>query len=211
MKRFQEDFPTLLSGFNLETLESHSSSIFGLSSDLTLNYFNPAWFQFAMENNGEPAISERFGLGTYVGNAIDGTARDYYLDVYQTILQEGRVWHHDYECSSPQKFRIYHQSVYPLFNSSGMVIVNSLVREQLFDGITRSPSPPIKMLYTQETGFITQCSNCRRVQRATQQDVWDWVPAWIEQMPENTSHSICDLCFEYYYEFKYSVKKSVEP
>ena len=86
MNRFQEDFPALLSGFNLETLESHPSSIFGLSSDLTLNYFNPAWFQFAAENDGEPAISERFGLGTYIGNAIDGTARDYYLEVYQTIL-----------------------------------------------------------------------------------------------------------------------------
>jgi hypothetical protein len=207
MKRFYEDFHVLLNGFNFETLENDSNSIFGLSTDLTFNYLNPAWFSFSEKNEGEPAISERFGLGTHIGDALSGSARDYYLDIFQRVLQKGEVWHHDYECSSPKKFRLYHQSVYPLYNRSGLVIVNSLVTEQPFDESLRRSYPPIMNLYTQETGFIIQCSNCRRVQRAPKQDVWDWVPVWIENMPENTSHSICPICFEYYYEFKYPSKK----
>jgi len=207
MKRFYEDFSALLNGFSLETLENDPNSVFGLSIDLTLNYLNPAWFDFAAENKGEPAISERFGLGTYIGDALSGSARDYYLDVFSKILQKGEVWHHDYECSTPDEFRLYHQSVYPLYSRSGLVIVNSLVTEQPHDEASRRSYPPVGKLYTQETGFITQCCNCRRVQRAPQQNVWDWVPAWIEHMPENTSHSFCQICYEYYYEFKYPGKK----
>jgi hypothetical protein len=203
MKRLSDDFSGLLNCFNLETLENDPNSIFGLSTDLTLNYLNPGWFNFAKENDGEPAISDRFILGTHIGDSINGLARDYYLDVFQSILQTGKVWHHDYECSSPEKFRIYHQSVYPLYNRSGLVIVNSLVKEQPHDANSKMPHHPIKKLYTQKTGFINQCSNCRRVQRTSQQDVWDWVPAWVEQMPKNTSHNFCPICYEYYFEFKY--------
>lgn len=207
MKRIHDDFSDLLDGFKLETLESDANSVFGLSRDLTVNYLNPAWFRFAKENHGEPAISERFGLGSYIGDALDGSAKEYYLDAFSTVLQSGEVWHHDYECSSARTFRLYHQSVYPLHNRSGLVAINSLVTEHTFDESVRSSCPPIQERYTQETGFITQCSNCRRVQRAPRLDVWDWVPAWVERMPENTSHSFCQICFDYYYESKYLRKK----
>lgn len=203
MKRFHDDFTSLLIGFNIGTLENDSNSIFGLSTDLTFNYMNPGWFSFAKENDGEPAISEKCILGSHIGDSISGPARDYYLEIFQSILHTGDVWHHDYECSSPEKFRIFHQSVYPLYNLKGLVVVNSLVKEHPHDTHSIIPHQPIKKLYTQETGFISQCSNCRRVKRATQADVWDWVPAWVKQMPENTSHTFCQICYEYYYEFKY--------
>jgi hypothetical protein len=203
MKRFDEDFFELLNCFKLETLENDTNSVFGLSTDLCINYLNPAWFVFSQENDGEPDISERFGLGTYIGEALSGSARDYYLDAFQRILQKGAVWHHDYECSSPDRFRLYHQSVYPLYKRQGLVIVNSPVTEQLFNESFRILCPATTNLYTQETGFIVQCSNCRRVQSTTRQDVWDWVPALVKDMPANTSHSFCPMCFEYYYEFRY--------
>ena len=203
MERFHEDFASLLNGFNLETLEKDANPIFGLSADLTLNYLNPAWFTFAAENEGEPAISDRFHLGTDIGVAMIGSARDYYLDIFQKIIQTGEVWHHDYECSSPEKFRIYHQAVYPLYNRCGLISVNSLVKEEPHGESSRKTCPPIVKIYTQDTGFITQCSNCRRAQRATQPEVWDWVPAWVARIPKNCSHSFCPICFEYYYLFRY--------
>lgn len=211
MKRFHEDFASLLKGFNLETLEMDANPIFGLATNLTLNYLNPAWFTFATENEGEPAISEKFHLGADIGGAMIGSARDYYLDIFQKIIQTGEVWHHDYECSSPEKFRIYHQAVYPLHNHCGLISVNSLVKEESHDETARKACPPIVKIYTQDTGFITQCSNCRRVQRAAQQEVWDWVPAWVAHIPENCSHSFCQICFEYYYLFKYPRRPIVEP
>lgn len=208
MKRFHEDFVSLLNGFNLETLEKDQNAIFGLSTDLSLNYLNPAWFTFAAENEGEPAISEKFHLGSHIGVAMNGAARDYYLDIFQKILRTGEVWHHDYECSSPDKFRIYHQAVYPLYDRRGLISVNSLVKEEPHDEISRKPCPPSKEIYTHPTGFIAQCSNCRRVQRATQDALWDWVPAWVAQMPDNCSHTFCPICFEYYYLCKYPRRTS---
>ncbi len=203
MKRFHDDFSACLKGFNFETLENDPNSVYGLSADLTLNYLNPGWFRFAKENDGEPVISERFALGTPIGDSMAGSVRGYYLEVFQGLLQSGDVWHHDYECSSPETHRLFHQSVYPLYNRSGLIIVNSLVKEQPHDADARPSCLPARHLYTKETGFISQCSNCRRVQRASE-DVWDWVPAWIKNMPDNTSHSLCQLCFEYYYECKYT-------
>lgn len=203
MKRYPDDFPALLTGFSLETLENEPNAVYGLSANLTLNYLNPGWFDFARKNEGEPAISERFVLGTHIGEAMTGPVRDFYLEAFQGVLQSGKVWHHDYECSTPQIFRTFHQSVYPLYNRSGLVIVNSLVTAQSHDLVSRKPCQPIMKLYLKETGFITQCCNCRRVQRANAEDVWDWVPEWVEHMPANTSHTFCQICFEYYYQFKY--------
>lgn len=202
MKRFDEDFPSSLDGFNFETLEKNPCSIYGLTKDLSLNYFNPSWFQFSQANGGEPDISERFGLGTYVGETIVGPAKDYYLEVFKGILQTGKVWHHDYECSSPDTFRMFHQSVYPLYSREGLLIVNTLVREHSHKNKVCLPDE----VYLQKTGFISQCCNCRRVQRGDNEEIWDWVPAWVESMPENTSHTFCQLCYEYYYEFKFPVK-----
>jgi hypothetical protein len=199
MNRIHDLFLEMLNGFNLETFEEDPGTVFGLSADLLLIYFNRAWFSFARENEGEPMISEKFPLGAHLGDAIKGELRDYYLASYVNALQTGMVWHHDYECSSPDVLRIYHQAAYPLARRQGLAVVNSLVRAQPHDPVERPPHEPIEALYLQKTGLITQCSNCRRTLRASAPECWDWVPAWVEKMPENTSHSICKICFEYYY------------
>jgi hypothetical protein len=203
MMRYCDDFPALLDGFKLETLEADPNSIFGLSKDLLLIYMNPGWFDFARANAGEPAISERFTVGENVADSMTGEARDYYLNAYQHILNTGEVWHHDYECSSPDKFRIFHQSTYPLYKRNGLIVVNSLINEQPHDPTARIPHEPDERLYTQESGFITQCCNCRRVQRVSGNDLWDWVPAWVESIPDNSSHTFCHICYDYYFRCKY--------
>jgi hypothetical protein len=201
MQRYDEDFVSLLEGFNLETLERDSSIIYGLSSNLTLNYFNPSWFRFAAENGGEPAISGKYKLGTCIDTAMVGPAKDYYLKVYQSILRTGKVWHHDYECSTSEKYRRFHQSVHPLYNGSGLIVVNSLIAEYPHEE-ARRPCPPSVELYVNDSGLIMQCCNCRRVQRATKDSEWNWVPAWVDKMPDNISHGICPICCDYYYKYK---------
>lgn len=202
MKRICDDFRSLIGGFDIEALEEDPNPVFGLSTDLALNYLNPGWFVFARANGGEPAVSERFGVGTYVGDAIAGDAKEFYLGAFRDILATGKVWHHDIECSTPGVFRLYHQTVYPLRDQRGLIVVNSLFRVHPHDVATRTPRPPREELYLKETGFITQCSNCRRVQRISPPEVWDWVPAWVERMPPHTSHSFCPICFEYYWRYR---------
>jgi hypothetical protein len=203
MKRFHDDFPELLKGFNLDTLEREPNPVYGLAADLTLVYLNPGWFVFAEENGGEPAISECFSLGTHIGSAMAGPAREYYLERFENVLQTGTVWHHDYQCSSPEKFRLYHQSVYPLLNRRGLIVINSLVNEQPHEPVSQGEGGVFRDLYTQLSGIIAQCSNCRRVQRRFQRNVWDWVPQWVAHVPEKTSYTFCDFCFQYYYESRF--------
>lgn len=199
MPRFQPDFVGLLDGFSLETLEKAVDSIFALGPDLTFSYFNPAWFEFACKNEGEPSISERFTLGTRIEAAISGEVRHYYLEAFRCVLMKKEVWHHDYQCSTPELYRLYHQSVYPLKNESGLIVVNSLAVEQPHDPAKSPPHEAVPNLYLADTGFINQCSNCRRTQRARQPEIWDWVPALVADMPDNTSHTLCKICFDYYY------------
>ena len=198
MIRFHHDFDSLLMGINFEFLENYTDTIFALSNNLVLIYFNPAWFNFARDNDGEPAISERFILGTHICDFITGEILEYYLEVFQRILQTGKIWHHDYECSSPKMLRKFYQTVYPLYERKGLLIVNSLVKEAPQDENAINPHEAIDAYYRQPSGLITQCCNCRRIRRVGNQDEWDWVPAWVEKIPEKTSHTICKVCFEFY-------------
>lgn len=87
-------------------LEASANVIYALSADLRLLYFNPAWFRFARDNGGEPALSTRFPVGTSILAALDASLCEFYLDAWQTVLQTGKVWEHVYECSSDRTFRL---------------------------------------------------------------------------------------------------------
>jgi hypothetical protein len=47
MKRYEEDFKSKLVGLDFDTIENSPHSIFGLSKELKLIYFNTAWLQFS--------------------------------------------------------------------------------------------------------------------------------------------------------------------
>ena len=80
-------------------------------------------------------------------------------------------------------------------------MINTLVVKLSMDKVDRKSYEANKKKYLDSNGFINQCSNCRNSQRADQPETWDWVPAWIENMPENVSHTICPTCFDYYWKY----------
>jgi hypothetical protein len=55
--------------------------------------------------------------------------------------------------------------------------------------------------YLHASGFIHQCSNCRRSQHALNEDEWHWVPGFVKNMPKNVSHTICPTCYDYYWKY----------
>lgn len=201
MERIIQDFETWLDKFDLATLEEHSSSIFSLLPNLAICYLNPGWFSFASANGGEPGISARYPIGTLLGDAITGPLRDYYTEAYIRVFDSGNVWQHDYECSSPDTFRIFHQTAYPLDNKKAVIVINSLSVLMPHDKAERKPMQALEEKYRNKNGFITQCSHCRRTQRVDGVDQWDWVPAWVAESPNNISHGLCKPCFDYYYKY----------
>ena len=192
------DFATLLRDYQLADLEKHHGSIYGLWPDLRLAYVNPAWHRFAAENGGEPAISTRWKLGACILDAFSQDLGSYYRTAYNRCLELGEPWEHQYECSSKDRYRRFHQTVYPL-GRSGLLVVNSLVVELPHDPAERSPRGPDEPVYRDGYGLIHQCAHCRRVQNLRTAQRWDWVPAWVERIPSPTSHTFCPACFGYYY------------
>ena len=199
MERYIKDFETKLLGIDFQTIENSSHSIFGLSKKLELIYFNRAWLAFAKANNGEPDISRRFPLGTPLQEAISGELKNLYIQKYNEVLKTCKPWYHEYECSSSRIYRIFHQGVYPLKNGEGLIVVNSIKIEKKLRRRNGTVLSPKKEDYLQEFGLLTQCSNCRRTQRAHEPGIWDWIPSWVEKTPEGVSHSICPICFDFYW------------
>lgn len=199
--RFEKDFRDNLEGFDFQTLEDSPDSIFALSPSLELIYFNTAWFDFAKENNGEPKISVNFPLGTLIERAISGPFADFYINKFREVLLNGEVWSHEYECSSIDKYRVFQMITYPLRNGRGLIVVNTLKIERMRGSSQVTVESPNPNDYIQQTGWFTQCSNCRRTQRTANSPIWDWVPCWVDEMPSNTSHSICPICYDYYWKY----------
>lgn len=192
-------FGDLFREFDLAALDAADDVVYGLDERLRLVYRNPAWFRFASENGGEPALAARFGTGTCVLDAIGGPLRDFYRDAYARALATGQVWAHDYECSSAETRRVYRQTVYPLRSRDGLLVVNSLTVSEPMKAARKGRRLPLQSRYRDGNGLITQCSHCRRVQLRDNPNRWDWVPAWVKEMPEETSHGLCPACYGHYY------------
>jgi len=127
MERYCKDFPSKLSGIDFNTLEESKDSVYGLSKELNLIYFNPGWIFFAEENGAEERILKEFPLGTPFIKAIDGKKiREFYVQIYKSVLNLGKPWHQEYECSSEDELRFYRQSVYPLKDGEGLIVINRL-------------------------------------------------------------------------------------
>ena len=206
--RYHPDFPEKLKGVDFQTLEADPSTIFALSKKLELSYLNPAWFSFAKANHGEPIMSKRYPLGTNISIAMSEPFKDFYFNIYRDILKTGTVWEHDYECSTPETYRVFHETAYPLHDREGIRVVSSLLLEKEHADTERASMPPVEQNYRQPNGLITQCSYCRRFQRSVAPVIWDWVPDWIRLPPHKISHSLCRICFDYYFKHHHSTPPS---
>ena len=200
MKRFEEGFPDTLNGMNFKTLEESKHSIYALSEALNLLYVNPSWVDFAKKNGAIDRILKQFPIGTNITNVFLGDlVKNFYKQNYLNVLITGKPWRNQYECSSVNEYREFHQDVYPLKNLKGLIIVNTLTVHLPMEQKGRKVYKISDKRYVNTAGFVTQCSNCRCNQRVNEPEIWDWVPEWVEKLPKNCSHSICPTCFDYYW------------
>lgn len=190
-------FQAKLEGFDPQLLDSDRVSICGVWSDLTISFLSPGWLAFAEANGGEPAVSQKWGIGAELLSGIDRSLRSFYQAGFQRCLAEERPWQHDYECSSADVYRWLEMIAYPLPEASGLLIVHSVRLERPHDSADDSAAAQPEA-YLDQHGLMHQCSYCRRVQRADRPEVWDWVREWVEQPWGSTSHGICESCYGFY-------------
>ncbi|MCW9041126.1 MAG: hypothetical protein OQJ69_00790, partial [Flavobacteriales bacterium] len=175
MNRYLENFKNKLVEIDFETLEEDPHSIYAVDENFNLIYFNEAYFQFARDNDGEPQITNNHSLGSNILSAIKGDIKKIYAQALTEVLTTGKSKNLSYECSSIKKYRLFMQRLYPLKKAKGVVIINSLQVESELKNVASH----LEKNYLQETGFINQCSNCRRTQSAIDINKWDWVPSYI--------------------------------
>jgi len=197
------EFAKLLTTFSPEVLNDYEGAVYGLSSDLCLQYFNPAWVKFAKENNGDSVLWAEEYIGTNILDVIPDKLKQYYQELYEESFMRDtkrfRPQQHRYQCSSAALLREFAMSLYPLQEGKGLLVVNTLVVEKEHPKVDEAIISPDEKEYRNREGFIQQCCHCRTVQHQQMVGKWDWVPQWVEDQPENIRHTICDVCTTQYY------------
>lgn len=184
-----------LSPFDLRSLDAEDATVYALDDAQRICFVNRGWSKFALENGADWAMDPRLVLGMHVMQPIPTVLRPFYARMFDAVLVRGEVAEHDYECSSPSRLRQFRMRMLPR-RAGGAVIVHSLLVEVASDRAARSPSDA---LFRKESGLIVQCSHCRRVQRAGEPQLWDWVPAYVQSPPARLSHGLCRVCTLYHY------------
>src|SRR6187200_3208146 len=99
-RKIKDSFLMQLDGFDFETLENDTSCIYGLTPDLTLNYVNPAWHRFWLENGGKLSTNSHYPIGTRLDTTMTEPQKSYFTSIYTQLFITGEVWQHAFECSS---------------------------------------------------------------------------------------------------------------
>lgn len=183
-------------GFPLDKLERDSSSIFVLDPALRITYCNPAWDTFALQNGGSKTTRSHV-LGTTCLDVIPDLLKKFYAAAFSQVSELEKPWEHDYECSSPELYRLCHMRVLPLKN--GFLLVENSVRIEEIHS-TDGGAPPVESMYRNKHGLITMCAHCRRTLRnGSSTSLWDWVSSWVAELPPNVSHGLCQNCRIFYF------------
>ena len=104
MLRCDPRFQAILTAFDQTTLERHAGPVMGLWHDCTIAYVNPAWYEFAYRNGGEPIISTWWDLGASILDAISRPLLPFYVTAFSDCCHTMTPWEHVYECSSAITF-----------------------------------------------------------------------------------------------------------
>ncbi len=178
----------------LSVLENAPAPCYIVSETLDITYCNPAWNTFAQQNAGGAEVLKDRVISRNLLDFIPHELKSFHADLFARARATGQPVNHDYECSSPNLYRLYRMRIYPL--DSGFAVINSLRVEHPHD---RTSLAPDDATYRNSAGLIRMCSNCRRTNRANEPAVWDWVPDYAKRVPANATHGVCPTCLEYYY------------
>jgi hypothetical protein len=184
-------------GFTVRALEENASVVYIVGPELDIAYCNPAWDAFAAQNGGKH-LERRLAMGRSCLPMRPEFLRTFYELAFKNVTDTQKPWSHDYECSSPERYRRFRMRVFPL-HGGHLLVENSLYVEG--DHEQASQVPIDHSRYINENGFIAMCSHCRRTRArgADGSTAWDWVPSYLKDTPVLVSHTLCHTCLAYHY------------
>lgn len=194
METICPDFKEEIAYLDLDAIESSNDTTYVIDTGFVVRAFNSAYVRFGQENDC-PDVEEKFGIGFDLREAITGPAKDYYEKKYQEAIDKNKPLSFEYECSSPEEYRLLYQSAYPILNGKGLLISNHV------NLCCEHKSEPFELGDAHKTaeGFIVQCSHCRKIQNQHGENQWDWIPSLVSNPYHDTSHTFCQNCLDHYY------------
>jgi len=188
----------IAAGFTPRSLELNPSVIYILDSSFHIAYCNPAWNAFALQNGGKNLEREIVTGRPYL-EVIPDSLLSFYESALTTVFRSQETWEHNYECSSPEKFRLFHMRVLPL-SGTHLLLENSRLMEHIHD-TKGNAAPADDARYIAGNGLIAMCAHCRRTRVLDSQGQagWEWVPSYLISTPVPVSHYLCPTCLAYYY------------
>ena len=168
--------------------------IYAIDSGFRLLYHNSAWDRFAIENGG-PGLAGDAQIGSQTMDVVPLPLQRFYREGFARAFREPHPWEHVYECSSPDRRRMFHMQVLPV-DRSALLIVNAKVTE------VEIPEQQHRVLkeYLEPAGMVTMCCHCRKTLRRIGKTAgWDWVPEFVAHPPVECSHGLCPTCLAYHY------------
>lgn len=185
-------------GFSVRALEENAAVVYVVDKEFRIAYCNPAWDRFAAQNDGKN-LERRQAKGLSCLPGGPDFLRRFYELAFGHAIDTRKPWEHDYECSSPEKYRRFHMRVFPL-GRSYLLVENSLYIDRAHEAPDAS-EPLDHSRYIDHNGFIAMCSHCRRTRRHTGEghETWDWVPSYLKDTPVLVSHTLCQTCLAYHY------------
>ena len=194
-----KEFEALLERMPAEdraALESSSRVVIGIWPDGTIGYVNPRFDSVAREAGADPAFASSWGVGANYFAACPEIVGARIRSRIAAVLESNAPQEFDYLCPTPHSSATHMVRFYPFAESKALVLVHTLVREVPYP--SSRLHPPVIERYRSAAGIVTQCMHCRCVRVVGDTPVWEFVPEFVERMPENTSHGICDPCLLHY-------------
>jgi hypothetical protein len=188
------EFAPYTETLDLETMDRSEDVAYFLDTSFVLRGYNDSWIEFALANDGADVI-ERFPIGCDVLAVIDESLRPFYVEGYRKAMADGERFDCEYECSSPDVFRLLAQSAYPL-DTAGWLITNHFRIQEPFAPDAGEELGP---RHVDETGNIIQCCHCRKTRDQSRHEKWDWIPQLVRNPRPEITHSLCVHCLNFYY------------
>jgi hypothetical protein len=169
--------------------------IYLLTDELRFVDCNPVWDTFAAANGGRGIsrleIRERLILD-YVPDIL----RTFYVHKYWFAKRASGWTHFDYDCSSPEKIRLFRMAMMPIGDK--MLVSNHLRIEEECE-VKLPLTEEQADLYISPTGMAVMCANCRKTRHLGNETQWDWIPEMLRRDDFKVSHGICPRCSVFLY------------
>lgn len=191
-----EQFAPFLEEIDLESIENSDDCIYFLDSDFYVKGYNSAYYNFAMAN-GAKDFDQSVGIGSNLLNSLPNQLKSYFIDSFAIAKQNQTIFSHDFECSSLDTYRLYHQTAYPLPNHKGFVISNHCFINNLRQDLQVALSDE----HIDNNSIIVQCCGCQKTKNKKSHQ-WDWIPTLSTDEQERVSHSVCHNCKSHFYPTK---------